>query len=461
MKKEKVYEKIAESAIYGNLGLFIGAGFSLAINEIAPNCNPLSWPNLLASICKENEIKWEAEKDDNGKIIQADIKKEFSSCPEIASQICELISNKQSLSIEEATLKFKEQVSNTTAWYANEEQRNLFQNQLKQLLPSWIITTNYDLILETLLPEETVSLSPKDEFVFPKGKIPIYHLHGIRTDPDTIIITKEDYVALSRPHNYRMERLSLLFSESSTLMIGYAIGDSNVQTALDWSKNVYDEQNTGNQTFPHKIIQLVYKDNPTNEPYETKNGIIIIETNSVFKILKEIIDEIELIKKQEEQKENDLKRIQQQYLNTNEINIKTFLANESIRHDTLKEIIDRKEIVIATESFLSEVFKYLWKKTEPTGAFDEYADIADLFIDIFKNFNLKSFPPSIYMYLVSHLERLSKYIDNKYYCDSIKAYNHWKSNKDTFIEENKNEIKSLGKTYWRIKSLLMRLPFDN
>ena len=46
-EKSEVYKLIAESSIYGNLGLFVGAGFSLAVNEAYQTCNPLSWPKLL------------------------------------------------------------------------------------------------------------------------------------------------------------------------------------------------------------------------------------------------------------------------------------------------------------------------------------------------------------------------------------------------------------------------------
>ena len=202
MTNDEVYKLIAQSAIYGNLGLFIGAGFSLAVNEIHKNCEPLSWPKLLESICKENGILWESKKDESGEIIEkSEIAKDFLSCPEIASNICELISSKNSISKEEAVARFKNQACNTTAWYSSIEQRCQYSDLLRNLLPNWIVTTNYDLILETLLPEEAVSLSPKDKFIYPKGKIPIYHLHGIRTKPETIVITKEDYIALSRPHN--------------------------------------------------------------------------------------------------------------------------------------------------------------------------------------------------------------------------------------------------------------------
>lgn len=461
MTKSDVYKFIAQSSLYGNLGLFIGAGFSHAVNEEFPTCKPLNWSDLLKQLCKDNNILWEDKKDDDGNITEkSPIIKEFVSCPEIASQICKIISEKTSMSLTDSIRTFKHQICNITSWYADVQQRNQYHDLLIKVSPRWIVTTNYDLILETLLPEESISLSPKDELVYPKSKIPIYHLHGIRTDPDTIIITREDYIQLSRPHNYRMEKLSLMFSESSTLMIGYKIGDPNVQTALDWSKNIYDEQNSKTTKYPHKIIQLVHKRTPADEPYETENGIIILETDSVFTILKEISDTIDDVQIENDDIQNEVLNIQNKFLNPTEEDINNFITNDNVKNNTIKEIIKNPNIVIATENFLSVVFKTLWKKTEPYGAFDEYADILDLLLYIFKNFELKKFPPSIYMFFIEQFEALAPYINNTYYCDSAEACRHWRTNKDSIKEDNKIEIKNISQWNWQIKSLLKRFNFS-
>ena len=126
MTKKEVYKLIAESSIYGNLGLFVGAGFSLAVNEIYPTCKPLSWPSLLEKICIENEILWDDKTEADGSIKKSEINKEYVSCPEIASQICNIISDKKSIKIEDAIKTFKHQVCNITSWYADVQQRNQF-----------------------------------------------------------------------------------------------------------------------------------------------------------------------------------------------------------------------------------------------------------------------------------------------------------------------------------------------
>ena len=66
------------------------------------------------------------------------------------------------------------------------------------LSPTWIITTNYDLVLETLLTGKCKSLSPTNYLSAPRNIIPIYHFHGTRLDPNSIIVTQEDYIPLFR-----------------------------------------------------------------------------------------------------------------------------------------------------------------------------------------------------------------------------------------------------------------------
>ncbi len=459
MTKKEVYRLIAKSANYGNLGLFIGAGFSIAVSEISYNFEPLRWVDLLEKICLENNILWNSKKNTEGMVEkEEEVKKELNSCPEIASQICNLIKEKKGITLDEAVRIVKEQICNITSWYSNKDQRDLYGKKLKSLSPNWIVTTNYDLILETLLPEESISLSPNEEFVFPRNRIPIYHLHGIRSEPENIVITNEDYIALSRPHNYRMERLSFLFSESTTLMIGYRIGDQNVLTALDWSKNIYDTQNSNTQEYPHNIIQIVYTDSPRPDAYKTEKGIIILETNSLIKTLDGIIESITELKDLQRQKKKSLDMLRKTFLNPNKKQLNDFLADEDKRHEILTNIINEKEVAIASEFFLSEAFNSAWEATKANGAFEAYADILNIFIDIFKNFELHNFPPSIVMVFISNFEQLCFYIDDVL-GTSYKAYDIWKREKDSILERNKEDIKTYSRWNWRINSLLKRSNF--
>jgi len=263
LTRESVMNYLSSSVIYGNLGLFIGAGFSKAVLDNPFEIGALSWGELIEKSCDELSIDY------------ININKVGISYPEIATSICEKYANDKSIPYEEAKSEFKRKVCELTNWYPNGQQRDIYSNYLTLMNPKWIITTNYDLVIESLLTGRSLSLSPQDYLISPKDVIPVYHLHGIRHKHDSIIITQEDYVKLFRPNEYRQIKLALTIKESTTLILGYGLGDVNVLSAVDWSKNIYSHS-TGSNLYPHQIIQVVRVDEPRNETYIDKNDIIII-----------------------------------------------------------------------------------------------------------------------------------------------------------------------------------------
>lgn len=99
-------KKISKSTIYGNLGLFIGAGMSMAILNNDWNKIALSWKELIYKCAEEFGIN-----------ITLEISTEGISFPEIASEIAKLISKNENIEYTIAVTKLKEKISNLTCWY--------------------------------------------------------------------------------------------------------------------------------------------------------------------------------------------------------------------------------------------------------------------------------------------------------------------------------------------------------
>jgi len=228
--KRDVFNFIAEDTIFGNLGLFIGAGLPMAVMNSGRNKIALSWPELIEKCCKNMELNFKA------------IPKDGASYPQIASAVCKAYVIQAGVSYQNAVSVLKAEISRITCWYPEPEIRLEYAEYFRSLNPSWVITTNYDTIVESILTGKGYSLGPKDYMVAQKGLVPVYHLHGTRSNPDSIIITQEDYVTLFRPNHYRQQKLSLTIRESVTLLIGYNLGDFNVLSAVDWSRNVFTDQ---------------------------------------------------------------------------------------------------------------------------------------------------------------------------------------------------------------------------
>jgi len=432
MTKDEVYSKIAESAHYGNLGLFVGSGFSKSVFENFYPVQPLSWIELLQKVCELNMLDWK------------DIDTSFKSCPEIASVIEKIISTQKGEDITQVDKMVKEQVCRLTSWYPNVDQRNNFTPLLSKLNPQWIITTNYDLILEGLLPENSNSLGPNESLVFSKHTIPIYHLHGIRTNPNTLILTNEDYITLFRPNEYRLQKLSLTINESTTLIIGYSVGDPNVLTALDWSKNVYQNNKSH---YPNGVIQLVYTETPNDNVIETNNGMILLETNSIKDTLHYISHSIKKVERSYKKYQKEISFIKNQLIDADEESIDRFITDQDHRREFLVRISNSHIYLTETFlSFLTKVFDECWERSRPNGAFHAYWEMTSILLDIIIEITYDKMQPALFETIASNLDKASPYIGNGY-GEGHSAYRLWRDRKKEIPEINKKELINYSEQY--------------
>lgn len=441
LTRQDALKLISKSSIYGNLGLFIGAGMSMAIlnddwNEVA-----LSWKQLIYKCAEEFHIN-----------LKEDIKTEGLSYPEIASEIAKLISTKESVDYKIAVKKLKEKISSLTSWYPERHQREIYGKILQDIDPDWIITTNYDLIIECLLTGKCLSLGPNDQLISPQNLIPIYHLHGIRTNPSSIIISQEDYISLFRPNQYRQQKLSLSIKESTTLIIGYGLGDVNVLTAVDWTKNVYSNQRIN---YPHEIIQLLFTNSPKADPYRDRNDILIIEFKDLKTILTEIAElvlEDKILEKENDKKLHELNAI---FENPEQENVEKFIDDEEFRKLVISEIaINDIKLISGFLELFSRAIDETWERAKPSGAFYAYNENLKILLDIIENIELAKLPPALLESIAYNLDHVAFYVGTSL-GESRAAYNTWKKRKDNIPKDTKIELENIAKAknYYRIRSL--------
>jgi hypothetical protein len=394
--REETLKFISKSASFGNLGLFIGAGFSKAVLNSKHNAIALSWGELLSKCSEYLGIDFDT------------IWKEGVSYPEIATKICEKHSLDNKISYEDSLQKLKKEICSLTSWYPDKEKREEYSSHLMSLDAAWIITTNYDLIIESLLTGKSITLSPKDQLITPTNITPVYHLHGVRINPESIIISQEDYVSLFRPSEYRQIKLALTIKESTVLILGYGLGDVNVLTALDWSKNVFKEEQSN---YPHDVIQVIKKDNPETNPYRSKNGILIVETSE----LDHFFSEFSGIRTEEKK----LEKVESDSLNklVNELNksmIKKFIDDNNYRKKAIN-VLSKFQIHIISGfvTFLNKCLDEAWERSSPSGAFEGYSQYLNIILDILINISYEAMPPALFETVAYGLERVGYYIDKK------------------------------------------------
>ncbi len=427
--RQEVLRFISDSSSYGNLGAFIGAGFSKAVlndefNEIA-----LSWGELLERASGKLGVDFDS------------IWKTGVGYPEIASSVCKLHSEHEVCDYAQSLSKLKREIAALTSWYPDKEKREEFSKYLEHLSPSWIITTNYDMVIESLLTGKSIPLGPNDSLSSPNGVIPVFHLHGLRTNPEEIIISQEDYVSLFRPSEYRQIKLALTIRESTTLLLGYGLGDVNVLTALDWSKNVFKG---GEATYPNDVIQVLRKDNPNEKPYRDKNGIVIVETENISVFFKEFIEvrEEELKEKQKEQKA--LTDLAEKLDEPDGAMIEKFIDDAKFRSEILK-ILSKFSIHLISGfvSFLNKCIDETWARSVPNGAFEGYNQNLILILDILTSFPINRFPPALFQTAAYGLQRVGYYVGEEG-GKSWSAKKTWDKRKNELSKEVVVELKSVA-----------------
>lgn len=447
IERKELLTFIAASSIYGNLGLFVGAGFSKAVLNDKGVATALSWGELLAKTAAKMNVDYDS------------LEKTGVSFPEIASAVCDIHSKTAGIPFTEALRQLKHAIADLTSWYPTQEQRKKYSAYLKALRAAWIITTNYDLVIESLLTGESVPLGPNDPLSSPDGVVPVFHLHGVRTNPEEIIIAQQDYVTLFRPSEYRQIKLALTIKESTTLFLGYALGDVNVLTALDWSRNVFKGEQ---QSYPNDVIQVLRVNDPSDMPYRDRNGIVIIETAELSEFFEEF-NEVLTIAVQKKQKEREsLKQLADMLNSPDTAAIDKFIDDGNYRRSML-EILSKFSVSLISSfvSFLEKCIDETWERSAPRNAFEGYNQNLVILLDILTAFPLQQFPPALFQTAAYGLDRVAYYVGSEG-GKSWSAENTWNARKGELPKEIVKELGSVAEqyNYWGLEKLLESSSVD-
>lgn len=398
LTKEKVFEMLCKATRINTLGLFIGSGFTKAILENSAEYQAYTWKELLGRGCARLGLK-------------KDILEQGMPYPQVASEICQEYSISRSVKIEDAIRKLKLQIADLVDVHLDRYTLEDYKQFFKTLDPNWIVTTNYDTIIEQILCEKAYSINPKDGYIKAKDFIPVYHIHGCKTDPDSIVITNDDYTHTLRISDYRHARLPFLIKESTVLMIGYSLNDLNVLSALDYCQNIYT-----NVTMAYEvpIIQLLYKKMPKIDPYWNQNQVIVQEIGSLTNYFKELSDYSKRYRSIIGRKTKTINELVEKYTNADDKSINNFIDNKVERATVINSFKDLdREFWYAFPcyiAFLNKGLSILWNKASEKNAFSYYGQILDLLLDLIQCFKCNSMPDNYVDFLIEQFKSVAYYI---------------------------------------------------
>ena len=122
-----------------------------------------------------------------------------------------------------------------------DEVQYLIQNQNKI---AGVITTNYDGILETIFKDFTVMVGQDNLLASNMFSIfEIFKIHGDCKNPESIILTQNDYKKFDEKLKYLSAKLMTIFIEHRIIFVGYGMGDVNIRNILmEIAECLNDEQ---------------------------------------------------------------------------------------------------------------------------------------------------------------------------------------------------------------------------
>lgn len=164
---------------------------------------------------------------------------------------------------------------------------------------SGFITTNYDTFLEKQAPFFKTFVGQDDLLLsHPQEIAEIFKIHGTIKQPQTLVLTKEDYDYFSKKRAYLAAKLLTIFIEYPVIFIGYSLGDSNVNDILSSIIDCLDEKRMEKLS---KSLIFIQRDSslPSSIEIETLakeiNGKTLLMTNvrtddflQIFEGLKEV-----------------------------------------------------------------------------------------------------------------------------------------------------------------------------
>lgn len=158
-----------------------------------------------------------------------------------------------------------------------------------------IITTNYDTLLENIF-EDHVPLVGQDKILSSRllEISEIYKIHGSTEQPNSIVITEEDYFEYNKKHAYLSAKLLTIFVENPVVFLGYGLGDENVINILNDIRNCLTKEQL--DKWKDRLIFVEYVDDSSKEKITVYNHDGLVFTHISLHDFSPLYESIEKIK---------------------------------------------------------------------------------------------------------------------------------------------------------------------
>lgn len=170
-------------------------------------------------------------------------------------------------------------------------------SSLRDIQPHAVITTNYDEFLELVFNEGPIdgeddsgSEQQDDRYEVVIGEEiletqfkslgEILKIHGSVTDPESLILTEEDYENFNKRKRYLSSKMLTYFAEHPLLIVGYSATDPNIRKILSW----IEDSPSSNTNIEEDIYFLEYESDVDSETDLSTEKQIQLEDGSLITV---------------------------------------------------------------------------------------------------------------------------------------------------------------------------------
>ena len=280
----KQIEKIKQINSNGNLVIFVGAG-------VSKNSGICSWWELVKEIadkigenkCSSCEIK---------DLVCGECGEQIKLCGTAESD-CKLKYNFSAEDFLRIPQHFYESFDeNDKISYFDflkekfcsvKYETNIIDEIIVKLQPDYIITTNYDHLLENVKDPRVSKyavIKKDDDILSKKGRNYIIKMHGDIDDIENIVLKEDDYLNYSQKHIMIEIFIKSLLIDKTFVFVGYSLNDNNLKLIMSYIDFFVKEKRIKNRQ-PHYLVVDKIKDGEHDIPYWENKGVELVDLSQI------------------------------------------------------------------------------------------------------------------------------------------------------------------------------------